>query len=98
MIETWGSLDEEYTGIIHPQEWMFDKNSTGKFKVKELSGYFLIYQEVERKEWIFFTSKKYIPMTELITYSSDKAQIILELVEELYKPIKRDKLLSKVLS
>ena len=53
---------------------------------------------MERKKWIFFTERKFIPMTELITYSSDKAQIILELVEDLYKPIKRDKLLSKVLS
>ena len=98
MIETWGELHEEHTGIIHPQEWMFDKKCTGKFSIKELSGCFLIFQEVERKKWIFFKKKEFIPITELITYSSDKANIILELVEELYKPIKRDKLLSKVLS
>jgi len=104
MIETLGELHEEHSGIIHPQEWMFDKKCTGKFSIKEISGdtrkrfYFLIFQEVERKKWIFFTERKFIPMTELITYSSDKAQIILELVEDLYKPIKRDKLLSKVLS
>lgn len=37
MIETWGELHEEHTGIIHPQEWMFDKNSTGKFSIKEFT-------------------------------------------------------------
>jgi len=99
MIETWGEDMSAYEhGLIKPQLWMFDEDCTGNFKYEELSGYFLIYQEVTRKKYWFFSETKYVPMTELITYSSNKAQTVLGLVEELYKPIKRDKLLSQVLS
>ena len=91
----------------------FDKDCTGKFKVYSLNTpvgppiepglrnmfrlTFVIYQEVKRKKYIFFSETLYVPMTELITYSSDKAQTILEDVEKLYIPINRAKILAQVL-
>lgn len=97
MIETWGeAMTDEGHGLITPQTWMFDEDCTGNFKVVEIKGYHTIYQEVTRKKYWFFSETKYVPMTELITYSDSKAQTILELVEELYKPIKRDKILSNL--
>ena len=79
---------------------VFDKDCTGKFKVVGPPiepGAFVIYQEVKRKKYIFFSETLYVPMTDLITYSSDKAQTILEDVKKLYKPIHRAKVLAQVL-
>ena len=106
MIETWGEdMKSEQHGLIKPQIWMFDKDCTGNFKVVDIQGqdsvsrfeYHIIHQEVKRKKYIFFSETLYVPMTDLITYSSDKAQTILEDVEKLYKPIHRAKVLAQVL-
>ena len=98
MIETWGEdMKSEQHGLIKPQIWMFDKDCTGNFKVVDIQDYHIIHQEVKRKKYIFFSETLYVPMTDLITYSSDKAQTILEDVEKLYKPIHRAKVLAQVL-
>jgi hypothetical protein len=69
MIETWGEdMKSEQHGLIKPQIWMFDKDCTD---------YHIIHQEVKRKKYIFFSETLYVPMTDLITYSSDKAKTIL---------------------
>ena len=98
MIETWGEdMKSEQHGLIKPQIWMFDKDCTGNFKEVDIQDYHIIHQEVKRKKYIFFSETLYVPMTDLITYSSDKAQTILEDVEKLYKPIHRAKVLAQVL-
>ena len=79
---------------------VFDKDCTGKFKVVGPPiepGAFVIYQEVKRKKYIFFSETLYVPMKDLITYSSDKAQTMLEDVKKFYKPIHRAKVLAQVL-
>jgi len=87
---------------------VFDKDCTGKFKVVGPPiepGAFVIYQEVKRKKYIFFSETLYVPMKGLytlgkntiITYSSDKAQTMLEDVKKFYKPIHRAKVLAQVL-
>jgi hypothetical protein len=98
MIETWGEdMKSEQHGLIKPQIWMFDKDCTGNFKVVDIQDYHIIHQEVKRKKYIFFSETLYVPMTDLITYSSDKAQTILGDVKKLYKPIHRAKVLAQVL-
>lgn len=99
MIETWGEdMKSEQHGLIKPQIWMFDKDCTGNFKVVRFRpDYHIIHQEVKRKKYIFFSETLYVPMTDLITYSSDKAQTILGDVKKLYKPIHRAKVLAQVL-
>jgi|APSaa5957512535_1039671.scaffolds.fasta_scaffold05158_10 hypothetical protein len=82
--------------------WMFDKDCTGKFKVNPIIfmdkvTHFIIHQEVKRKKYIFFSETLYVPMKDLITYSSDKAQTMLEDVKKFYKPIHRAKVLAQVL-
>ena len=106
MIETWGEdMKSEQHGLIKPQVWMFDKDCTGKFKVVDIQDYHIIHQEVKRKKYIFFSETLYVPMKGLytlgkntiITYSSDKAQTMLEDVKKFYKPIHRAKVLAQVL-
>ena len=66
-------------------------------KVEEVSNYYIIYQEINGRYLYFFNRKEYVPMEELITYSPDKAETILKNVGDLYKPILREKRLSKIL-